>query len=544
VEFSAAAVAAGVDLTEEDVESRCAALARQGQFLLANGIAEWPDETVAAQFSFIHHLYQEVLYDRVPAGRQVRLHRQIGKRLETGYSSQAPEMAAELAMHFGRGRQPGQAVEYLRLAAEHAVQRNAPREAIEHLKQGLEILRRHPDIPGRVEHELTLQAALGPALIATRGWSVPEAEAAYVRACELAQQVGDAQHLSPVLYGLATLHEMRGEYTQSQTLLEERLQLPQDPQDQGSLLESHELLACSTFHQGAFIRALDHADQGTSLYDARQHLELIAFLAENPGVACHHWAALTLWFLGYPDQALARIHQALDLAHDLAHSFSLAQASERAAMLHQLRREAGVVQELAEQTIAVAAQRGFLYWNGTGDIMRGWALAVQGQFDQGITQIRQGLETCQTTGATIEQPYFLALLADAYGHAGQISAGLDAITEALELVRNSRAFFFEAELHRLRGVLLLQTGLKENVPKAESSFQQAFDLAREQQAKSLELKATVSLGRLWLEQDKTEEARELVDNIYGWFTEGFDTADLQEARTLLEELGGEVKKQT
>jgi predicted ATPase len=176
--------------------------------------------------------------------------------------------------------------------------------------------------------------------------------------------------------------------------------------------------------------------------------------------------------------------------------------------------------------------------------MRGWALAVQGQFDQGITQLRRGLETCQATGATIEQPYFLALLADAYGHAGQISAGLDAITEALELVRNSRAFFFEAEIHRLRGVFLLQTGLKENVPNAESSFQQALDLAREQQAKSLELKATVSLGRLWLEQDKTEEARELIDNIYSWFTEGFDTADLQEARTLLEELGGEAKKQT
>jgi predicted ATPase len=197
--FSSAAVAAAIGRAEEEIERRCATLAQRDHFLRSNRITEWPDGTVAACFGFIHHFYQEVLYDRVSVGRQVRLHRQIGERLEAGYGAHAPERAAELAMHFVRGRKPERAVEYLRLAAEHALQRSAPREAIEHLTQGLEFLGQHPELPDRFRYELTLQAELGPALIATRGWSVPEAEKAYGRARELAHGLGDGRQLSQIL---------------------------------------------------------------------------------------------------------------------------------------------------------------------------------------------------------------------------------------------------------------------------------------------------------------------------------------------------------
>ncbi|MDQ4076490.1 MAG: AAA family ATPase [Chloroflexota bacterium] len=536
--FSAAAVAAGVPYTEEEVETRCTVLARRGQFLRDGGIAEWPDGTVAARFEFIHHLYQEVLYERVPAGRCVRLHRQVGMRLEEGYGRQAREKAATLALHFVRGRDPQRAVQYLQFAAEHALQRSAHREAVEHLRRGLEILRDHPDLPEGTRYEAALQTALGPALIAIRGWSAPEAEQAYVRACNLCERLGDRQRLSSVLYGLATLHELRGEYTRSQALLEERLQLEHDSQDDGSRLESHELLACSTFHQGAFAESLDHAEQGLELYDPQQHLALIAFLGENPGVSCRHWAALDLWFLGYPDRALARIHEALNLAHDLAHSFSLAHAQEQAASLHQHRREPQAVQERAEATITLATQHGYPYRIGTGKILRGWAMTAQGH-EEGIAELRDGLATCQATGVTIDHPYYLALLADAYGKDGQIDAGLDTLSEALEMARNSKAFFYEAELHRLQGELLLQANAANNLEEAEMNFQQALKVAHRQGARILELRALGSLGRLYHSrrmQSQVTETCERLAELYDEFTEGFDTVDLREAKALLREL--------
>lgn len=541
MEFSTATVIVGIDLTEEEIERRCVGLAQQGPFLQAGGIVEWPDGTIAAQFRFSHYLYQEVLYERVPAGRQVRLHRQIGQRLEAGYGASAPDKAAELALHFVRGRSPERAITYLQFAAAQSIRRNAYHEAVEHLTQALDLLQRYPDLPQGAQLELTLQATLAPALIMTRGWAAPQAKQAYVRARELCLRLGDTRQLSSVLYGLASLYELCGNYSQSQALLEERLQLPPDLQDDHSQLESHELLACSTFHQGAFTQALTHADQALNFCNPHERM-FTPLLGENPAVSSHHWAGLASWFLGYPDQALARSHQALNQARDLAYTFSLAHAHEQAAMLHQLRREEQAVYQQAEATITAAIQGGFAYWLGVGQILRGWAMAVQGQAERGLAQLRQGLETCQTTGATIDHPYFLYLLADACTRVGQLEEGQVALTEAFTLVRQCRAFFHEAELHRLQGALLLQLDPHENLAAAEAAFRQALDIARRQQAKSLELRAAVSLGRLWQEQGQEAAARQMLEEVYGWFAEGFETADLQEAKSLLDALGGEVKQ--
>jgi DNA-binding SARP family transcriptional activator/predicted ATPase len=540
MEFSTATVMVGIDLTEEEIERRCVGLAQQGPFLQAGGIVEWPDGTIAAQFRFSHYLYQEVLYERVPAGRQVRLHRQIGQRLEAGYGASAPGKAAELALHFVRGRNPERAITYLQFAAEQAIRRNAYHEAVEHLTQGLELLQRYPDLPQGAQLELTLQATLAPALIMTRGWAAPQAEQAYVRARELCLRLGDTRQLSSVLYGLASIYELCGNYGQSQALLEERLQLPPELQDDHSQLESHELLACSAFHQGAFTQALIHADQALNFCNPRERM-FTPLLGENPAISSHHWAGLASWFLGYPDQALACSHQALNQARDLAYTFSLAHAHEQAAMLHQLRREEQAVYQQAEATITAAIQGGFAYWLGVGQLLRGWAVAVQGQAERGLAQLRQGLETCRATGAAIDHPYFLYLLADACGRTGRLEEAMAALNEAFALARQSRAFFHEAELHRLRGMLLLQQDPHQNLATAEAAFQQALDIARRQQAKSLELRAAVSLSRLWQAQGQGDQARSMLAEICGWFSEGFDTADLQEAKTLLEELGSEIK---
>ncbi|MDQ4076999.1 MAG: protein kinase, partial [Chloroflexota bacterium] len=534
--FSAAAVAAGVPYPEEEVETRCAVLARRGQFLRERGTAEWADGTVATRFEFVHHLYQEVLYERIPAGRCVRLHRQIGMRLEQGYGGRAREKAAALAVHFVRGRDHPRAVQYLQVAAEHALQRSAHREALEHITKALDILRDHPEIPDAMKYEAALQAALAPTLIATKGWSAPEVEQAYARARDLSQQLGNTQQLCSILVGLATLHEVRGEYTKSRPLLEECLQLRHDGGNEEVVLESHELLACTTFHQGAFSHALEHAEDGLTVYEPQRHT-MLASSGKNSGVACHAWLALSQWFLGYPDEALKSVEQAFHLAQD--HSYSLASAQAYAAWLHQCRREEQQVRQRAEEAIALASEQGFPYYSAMGTILRGWTLTRQGKGEEGIEQMLKALATCRAMGAEMDRPYFLALLAEAHSLNREAEKGLPVLTEALAMVRNSRAFFYEAELFRLRATLLLQINAQNNMEEAEASFQQALEVARRQEARMLELRTLVSLGRLYHTQgmqSKVAETRATLAELCSWFTEGFDTADLREAKALLEEL--------
>jgi adenylate cyclase len=303
------------------------------------------------------------------------------------------------------------------------------------------------------------------------------------------------------------------------------------------LIESHELLACSTFHQGVFAACARHAERGIALYDPEKHLALTAALGENPGVSCHNWSALASWFLGYPDQALARTQAALTLAEDAAHGFSFAHAQSQAACLHQYRGEAEQVRARAAAAFSLAEQQGFIYQGAAATVLEGWAVAVLGRPEPGIEQIQRGLGACRATGAVIDTPYFLALLADACRHAGRVVEGLAALEEALSLARASQGFFYEAELHRLRATLLLQREPHDGEHEAEAGFRQARELALKQGAKSLELRAATSLSQLWRQQGRSQQARELLAGSYGGFTEGFATADLQQARALLEQWG-------
>jgi predicted ATPase len=469
----------------------------------------------------------------------VRWHGRVGARLEAGYGVRAQEIAAELAEHFMRGRDTVRAVHYLLAAGRQAAQRSAHQEAVRHFTRGLELLTSLPETPTRAQQELDLQIALAPALIVTRGFAAPEVEAVYTRAQELCQQVGERPQLFTVLAGLRLVYYQRAEYQIACALGEQLLSLAQRVQDPALLLVAYQSLGVVLFALGELVPARAHLEQGRTLYDPRQHRSYAVVYGLDPGLVCLSYEAVVLWLLGYPAQALQRVHDTLTLGQALSHPFGLGYALNTVAWMHQCRREGQSTQERAEAALALAREHGFPFWVAWGTILRGWALAAQGQGEEGIAQLRQGLTAYQATGSALMRPHFLALLAEAYGQARQAEAGLTVLTEALAAVDKTGERWWEAETHRLKGELLLaQAGKRQKWVEAEDCFWRALEVARRQQAKSWELRAAVSLGRLWQRQGKRAEACELLTPIYGWFTEGFDTTDLQEARALLEALGG------
>ena len=536
LEFSAASVAAGMATEVVETETWCEELARRQEFLQTCGVDTWADGTVATRYRFRHALYQDVVYERLPAARQAQLHQRIGTREEAGYGERCGEIAARLAMHFERGQDLARAVRYHHLAAQQAMQRSGYQEAIGHLNRGLALLQQLPEYPQRVEQELIMQLSLGSALKVIKGFAAADAEQAYLRARELCHQGGEPSQLFPVLYSLYELYEFRGAFQQARDLGEQLLHLASHRHDAALILGAHEILACTTFHLGAFTQVIEHMERGLTLYDRQQHQTLTSLYGKDLGVACRYWSALALWFLGYPDQALQKMHEALSLATDLAHPYSIAMALDRASFLGQFRREGHATHQWAETALGIAAEHGFRRHAALGPILRGWAQSVAGQAVEGIPQIRQGMNAYRELGMAMEEPYFLALLAEAQASAGSIDEGLSTLAEALVRLPGGRDFFYKAELYRLQGELLWQrSGSNEHA--VENCFQQALDLARHQQARSIELRVATSLSRLWLRQGKGDEARQLLTGVYDWFTEGFDTLDLQEARGLLDDLG-------
>src|SRR5262249_40316877 len=287
--------------------------------------------------------------------------------------------------------------------------------------------------------------------------------------------------------------------------------------------------------RGALPAAHQHLEEGIACYTPVQRRAPVFRMGQDPGVSCRAYTAQTLWLLGYPEQALAHLHDALALAHALAHPFSLAWVQWWAAFVWQLRRDVLAVYEHADAAVALATEQGFPLWVALGTSMRGWALAMQGQGEEGLAQVRLGIAAWRDTGAGLGVPFLCTLLAEVSAHLGYPEDGLQALTEAYTLVEQHEERFWEAEIHRLRGVLLLQQTVAQQ-EEAETWLQRALDVARRQEATARELRAAMSLSRLWQQQGKQAEARELLAPIYGWFTEGFDTVDLQEAKALLEAL--------
>lgn len=456
VHFSAATVAAGLRQATNEVEAHCVRLAHNEQFIRETGVSAWPDGTVATSYSFLHALYQEVLYERIPAGQRVLVHQQIGEREEHAYGDRTQEIAAELAVHFERGRDYVRAVRYLALAGENAHRRNAHQGAIALFTKGLDLLHFLPDSSERTWQELTLQILLGPALAAMKGYAAPEVEQTYTRARELCQLVGESPQLFRVLRGLWVLYLVQAKLQTARELGEHLLSLAQSAPAPELLLEAHRPLGTTLFHLGEFTSARAHLEQALALYDPGQHGSHAFLYGQEPGVVSCIYASHTLWFLGYPDQALQKIREALTLAEAASHPFSQAWALFFASVARQLRREGQAAQKQAEEVTELSTEHGFPYWLAKGTILYGWALTEQERKEEGVTQILQGLDAHRATGAELWRPYYFALLAEVYKKAGQLKEGLSVLAEALVAVDRTGERFWEAELYRIKGELLLQ----------------------------------------------------------------------------------------
>jgi predicted ATPase len=508
------------------------------EWILANlQMAEFIYEQPATgdvEYIFKHALTQEVAYNAMLVERRKLLHERAGLALESMFAERLDDHLDELAHHYGRSDNVAKAVEYLGRAGEQALRRSAYADAITKLSAAINVLQKAPDSPERIQRELLLQLAVGPALVAVKGWTVPEVERAYTRARELCERVGDQRKLFYALLGVWAVHLTRGERRAPYELAERLLRRAQSVHDHGLLIQAHQVVGVTSFWMGEFLLAKEHHEAALSLYDPERYRSVaVRYGGIDVGINCLLYGALTLWHLGYPDQALKRGNEAVGLAEGMPHPHGLTYAKLFIALLHQLRREARAVQENAESMISLSAERGLTDYLSWATTLRGWAMAEPGRHEEGIAEIREGLAA---TGSEGWRRVFLRLLAEVCMATGRLDEGLSAVTEALAAADEHGDRHHEAEMHRLKGELLLKQNVSDT-EQAQNCFQLAIEIARKQSAKSWELRATMSLARLLRATNHRDEARSILAEIYNWFTEGFDTADLKDAKALLDELG-------
>ena len=532
-EFPTTAVAAGIEISEDEIEERCSKLARAGTLLHECEPVRWPDGTVSACFRFVHDVFHEVLYSRVPAGRRARLHDRVANRLEGGFASEARNHGAELASHFIEAQNPAKAVEYLLLAAHQALRRFAQIEGIRHLRTGLRLLAELPEDSARHEIELSYQAALAPALIAREGFSSQESECAFLRARELAELLGDRSQQLAMIYGLAIQKELSGNFLQSQQLMEERLRLQESYRDVESMdVENHDLLACSHFHQGGFVESLKIAEAGMQAFDSEQHSTIASRYGENPGIACFSWAGLNLWYLGSPDRAIELARQAVELAADPAQLYHLANAKMQLALQYQMRQDIDQTIHWAQETIDQSKKQGFVIPVAEGRLLQGWAMVKRGD-EAGFELLQDGLDVLESLGARMDRPYFLGLMADSLGTAKRFDDALEIVDEALGLIDPTRSHFYQSELFRLRGQLLLALD-SSRTDEAEESLQKALDLTRQQRTATIEVRVATDLAALWADQGREDDAQALLTGAMESFEGASGFADLERAKAVLQ----------
>ena len=487
------------------------------------------------EYLFKHALTQEVSYGTVLQEQRKALHGRTGQAMEDLYRENLEDHYSELAHHYSQSGNTEKAVEYLHLAGQQAVQRSANGEAIIYLTRALELLQAEADTSERARLELQLQSILGTPLTFTQGY-VGEVEQLYTRVLELSQQLGDMPKRFHGLFGLWMVHNVRGEIRASLVLGEQLLSVAQELDDPSLLVQAHYVLMCTVYELGDFSSAYRHAEQGLTLYNIQQHgTHGFRYAGVDPGIASLTFAALSLWCQGYPDQASQKGQELIALAQELVHPFAQAYTLFASLWLSEFYQETHAALEQAEALVALSHERGFSYYLDWGQLSRGWALVEQGGGEAEVAPMQHALTALQTRGEGIFLPYGFSLLARAYLRVEQAEEGLTLVRRALATVDKTGECWNEAELYRLKGELLLQQS-PDQLSEAEGCFRRAIEIAQKQSAKSWELRAATSLARLWQQQGKQAEARDVLAPVYEWFTEGFDTADLKDAKALLDTL--------
>lgn len=492
-EFSSLAAAAAADVTIDAAEACCARLVRRELFLVPRGADEWSDGSVAGRYAFRHAICQETVYERLPPGRRAAMHRRIGARLEAALGAASGEAAAELAMHFELGRESDRAIRHRHRAGEIATQRGAAREAVAHLTRALELLASQPDRMARAEEEITIQIALGGPLMAIKGRGAPDVERAYLRAQALCEQVGDVPRLFPALWGLFLFRRSRGDIDAALDLGNRLLALARRVDDAGLLLQAHHALWATRFARGELLEAREHAAQGRSLYDVDRHASLAAVYGNHdPGVCALAHRAWVLGLLDEPEGASRAAAEAIALARMVGHDFSQAHALLYAARVHQLRGDWQRTREHAESARAIARDNGFIQLVAWADVMRGWALAQDGHGEEGVATARTGITALTASGSRDFVTYFLGLLAETLGRARQAQQALTVVADALDVVERCGERFYEAELYRVKGELMRDSGGESC--RVLECFRTALAVARQQDARALERRVLAALS--------------------------------------------------
>ncbi|HUW13741.1 MAG TPA: tetratricopeptide repeat protein, partial [Anaerolineae bacterium] len=490
-----------------------------------------------SHYRFRHFLFQKYLYGKLDQVQRTRLHQATGNALEELYGDRSGEVAVQLAHHFEEAGLAGKAIEYLYEAGNRSVRQFANEEAIAHYCRGLELLESLPDTPERVQIEFGLQTGLGTPLATTKGYGSPEVRRAMDRAVELSQRMPDTPELAPAWYLMATYYLLRADFPAMLRVCQQMADAAERWRDPLAFPLHWTKQAVAVFYLGDLESARGHLEAAAACYDRDRHRALALVVGGDMGVVTLGYLAFALWYLGYPDSALQRGREALGLVQTLDHPYSMAEALFYAAHVHWLRREDQRAIEYAQAAIDVSRPRGMVVWEACAMHVRGRALVRQRAAEEGKAELRRALALWESSGSELDKEGYFVGLAEACAAMGQVEEGLALLEEALTLVERTGEIVREAEIRRVKGELLLMQG---HQAEAEADFRTAIVVARRQKARSLELQATVSLARLLQQQGKREEALEMLADIYGWFTEGFDTRDLREAKSLLEELGSPV----
>ena len=456
----------GATISREFSYALIAAISPFGEETLAEGLRQLVAAELVyqrglppdAHYQFKHALIQDTAYQSLLKRTRQGYHQQIAQVLERQFAEVAATQPELLAQHYTEAGLTEQALEYWQRAGQHANDRSAYQEALSHVTTGLRLLHTLPETLARQQQELALQLALGTATLTVRGYAVPEVEAAYTRARVLCQQLGDTQDVSPVLYGLYGFYLVRGDLSLARQLGEDLLGLAAQRDEPPLSVIAHGNLGITSYYLGELLAARRHFEEGIACYTPAQRSSPLFRTGVDPGVACHIFAAWTLWSLGYPDQALARAHDGLALATELAHPFNSAVALNFVAQVYQFLREGQDVSDHATAAVTLSTEQGFAFYLAMGTILRGWTVMTQGQDEEGLRQMHDGLTAFRATGAEVDVPYFLALLADAYASVGQVEAGLAVLQEGWEVMERTGQHVWHAEMSRLKGALLLNSG--------------------------------------------------------------------------------------
>jgi adenylate cyclase len=528
-EFDSAVVARVLSTTAEDVEERLETLEKVYGLVRLRKEREFPGGVLTLRYRFVHVLYQHAFHDTIRATRKMMLSREVARALESFYGEQRAAVASELAALYEAGREYMPAAECFRIAAHQGMRLSASQEPAALARRGLALLQHLPHSRERDEQEAALQIALGNAVMTTRGYAAAEVGQIYARAWKLCQELGTTEHLLPAVHGMYISYVTSGRLAESLEL-GKVFQSTVEQSDPAPLV-AHRILGCTLFCMGEPQQAREHLERLNSLYDPAHHQLLTWLYGNDPGMTGHLWLARTLWLLGYPDQALVEARRGLQLANAIPHANSLAYGLVFAAWTHLHRREWDTALDLSDRAIALSTEQGLTMWLAWAIVHRGRALAGRGEATAGIVEIRRGLAMSDSIGARIFRPQLCAQLADVYAQNCEFQQALAALDEAQATIDSTEERFWQSEVLRIRGKVLN----KSNGPAAdaESYFSRALEVSGQQRAKSLELRAATSLARFWRDRAKPQEARRLLADVYGWFTEGFDTADLRKAQHLL-----------